>query len=208
MPATPTLLLRDVKRSFGSKEVLRGLSFEVQQGEVFGLLGPNGAGKTTALRMATGILLPDSGVVEVLGQDPLGRVRNEVGYLPEERGLYPQRPLLPALIYLGELSGLHPHESKMRALSLLSLLHLETETQTLVKNLSGGMVQKAPTPATSPILVYRIAKMNRFILLGVSLVGVLLLTACGGGSPSSEGQVHPPTLPSVGEPGGQMEGGC
>ena len=118
MPSSPhPLALTGVERSFGAKRVLRGLSFEVRQGEVFGLIGPNGAGKTTTLRMATGILLPDSGLVEVFGQNPLGPIRMEVGYLPEERGLYPQRPLLPCLQYFGELSGLTGAEARS-ALSL------------------------------------------------------------------------------------------
>jgi ABC-2 type transport system ATP-binding protein len=80
----------DATKSFHGHLAVSGLTLEIPRGGLFGLLGPNGAGKTTALRMATRILRPDSGRVEVLGL-PAGQIeRDRTGYMPEERGLYPR----------------------------------------------------------------------------------------------------------------------
>lgn len=116
--------VRGVHRSYGAKRVLRGLAFEVAPGEVFGLLGPNGAGKTTTLRMLTGILLPDEGEVEVFGARPTGPARRRVGYLPEERGMYPNMRLLPCIVYLAELHGIPRAEGRRRGANLLEALGL------------------------------------------------------------------------------------
>ena len=92
-----------VKR-YGDFVAVDDLSFEVEQGEIFGLLGPNGAGKTTTIRVIMDILKPDAGGVMVLGQPP-GRAKGRVGYLPEERGLYRNLKVLDTLVYLAELKG-------------------------------------------------------------------------------------------------------
>ena len=81
------LSLKDLVKRYDAVTAVDHLSFEVDQGEVFGLLGPNGAGKTTAIRVIMDIFTPDEGEVRVLGQSP-GKIRSRVGYLPEERGLY------------------------------------------------------------------------------------------------------------------------
>ena len=87
------LALRGVSKSFAGHTAVKELSMAVPRGSVFGLLGPNGAGKTTALRMVMDILGPDSGSIEILGRPVDPAVRDRVGYMPEERGLYPRMVL-------------------------------------------------------------------------------------------------------------------
>ena len=168
--------MHEIHRSYGTKTVLRGLSFEVARGEVFGLLGPNGAGKTTTLRMITGILLPDAGEVEIFGLSPIGPARRRVGYLPEERGLYPTMALLPCLVYLAELHGIPPVEGRRRAADLLERLGLASEHKTKIRDLSAGMAQKAMMVATllhrPELLVldepfFRLDPVNRRLILDI-----------------------------------------
>jgi len=80
--------MENVSKSFGKLKAVNDLSFQVQEGSVFGLLGPNGAGKTTTIRMIMEIILPDSGRIEIFGKPNSQDLRDKVGYLPEERGLY------------------------------------------------------------------------------------------------------------------------
>ncbi len=117
------------------------LSFDVYGGEIFGLLGPNGAGKTTCIRMMMDIFKPDAGSVSVLGQPP-GIARHRIGYLPEERGLYPDLKVLDVLIYLAELKGTPRSTARQRALDWLERVELANWAGHKVKDLSRGMQQK------------------------------------------------------------------
>jgi len=129
-----------VKR-YGDFVAVDDLSFEVEQGEIFGLLGPNGAGKTTTIRVIMDILKPDAGGVTVLGQPP-GRAKGRVGYLPEERGLYRNLKVLDTLVYLAELKGVSRSAARERAASLLERIQLEDWAARKVKDLSQGMQQR------------------------------------------------------------------
>src|SRR5918911_5412945 len=91
MPA-PAISVRDLRKSYGDHEALRGVSFEIAEGEVFGLLGPNGAGKTTTVEILEGYRVRDAGAVRVLGRDPGERpaaLRERVGIVPQSGGTYP-----------------------------------------------------------------------------------------------------------------------
>jgi ABC-2 type transport system ATP-binding protein len=100
------LELTDLRRTYGDVVALDGLTFNVQPGEVFGFLGPNGAGKTTAMRAIVGVASLDSGTVAWNGE-PIGEeVRRRIGYMPEERGLYPGMRVYEQLEYLARLHGL------------------------------------------------------------------------------------------------------
>ena len=90
MSTSHILAVRDVTKTFGDVRAVDGISFSVRRGTITGLLGRNGAGKTTTIRMITGIFLPDSGKIEWLGSSNGMSFRDQVGYLPEERGLYKQ----------------------------------------------------------------------------------------------------------------------
>ena len=115
-PDAPVVQIQNVSKNYAAPgqvahAALKNASLSIAPGEVFALLGPNGAGKTTLLRILTGILLPDSGNVRVLGAEGRAaaqQVRSRVGYLPEERGLYKKQKVGDILVYLGELKGLSP----------------------------------------------------------------------------------------------------
>ena len=97
--------LARVTKRFGSHVAVDDLSLDVPAGSVYGFIGPNGSGKTTTLRMIMNILLPDRGQIEVLGDPRTDVARDNVGYLPEERGLYKKMKVRRLLRYYGELKG-------------------------------------------------------------------------------------------------------
>jgi len=133
--------VQDLVKRYGDVVAVDGLSFEVGQGELFGLLGPNGAGKTTTIRVIMDILQPDGGSVAVLGQPP-GRAQAQVGYLPEERGLYRNLKVLDTLVYLAELKGVPRPTARQRATALLERIQLEEWAPRRVRDLSRGMQQR------------------------------------------------------------------
>jgi len=100
------LTVEHVDKSFGQLHVIKDLSMEVKEGSVFGFLGANGAGKTTTMRMILDILRPDSGSITWNGKDMREIPRNNLGYLPEERGLYPKVEVQEQLLFLARLNGL------------------------------------------------------------------------------------------------------
>ena len=134
--------LEGVTKRFGQHTAVSGLDLEVPRGAVYGLLGPNGSGKTTTIRMIMGILLPDEGRVELLGGAPGVRRNDEVGYLPEERGVYRKMKVLDLLIFLGEIRGLVRGEARKRAGRWLERLELGTWADKKTMDLSKGMQQK------------------------------------------------------------------
>ena len=96
----------DLRKSYGQTPALRGVSFEVPPGEIFGLLGPNGAGKSTLIRILMDIIRPDSGEVRLFGEPRTREHLDRLGYLPEERGLYTKMPVIDVMTYFGALKGL------------------------------------------------------------------------------------------------------
>jgi len=135
------LTVRDMVKRYNGFTAVDHLSFEVHAGEVFGLLGPNGAGKTTAIRAIMDIFTPDEGKITVLGQPP-GRARSRVGYLPEERGLYPNLRVIDVLVYLAELKGTSRSDARRSAMTWLERVELDDWAGRKVKDLSRGMQQK------------------------------------------------------------------
>jgi len=134
------LEVHHVAKRFGELRAVDDLSFDVRAGEIFGFLGPNGAGKTTTLRMLMGITAPDSGEVRYEGQPRLDRSR--VGYLPEERGLFEDAPVIETLVYLGELRGMSAAAARAAAVPLLEKLGLADRMKEKVNVLSKGNQQK------------------------------------------------------------------
>jgi ABC-2 type transport system ATP-binding protein len=133
--------IQNLVKRYGDFVAVDDLSFEVERGEIFGLLGPNGAGKTTTIRVIMDILTPDEGNVMVLDQ-PAGRAKGRIGYLPEERGLYRNLKVLDTLVYLAELKGVSRSVARERATSLLARIRLDEWADRKVKDLSQGMQQR------------------------------------------------------------------
>ena len=133
--------VQDLVKRYGDVVAVDHLSFEVEQGGMFGLLGPNGAGKTTTIRVAMDILNPDAGSVTILGLPP-GQAKARVGYLPEERGLFRNLKVLETLVYLAELKGVARSAARKRALDLLKQIQLEDWANRRVRDLSRGMQQR------------------------------------------------------------------
>ncbi len=140
-PTSPALEVRELVKTFGGRRVVNSVSFELQRGEVFGFLGPNGSGKTTTMRMALDLIRPDSGSVALLGGMPTRRALRQVGYLPEERGLFQRARVLDVLRYLGRLKGLEANVAEKRAEETLERVGLADSAGAKVQGLSRGMTQ-------------------------------------------------------------------
>ena len=137
----------NLTKSFNEKEVLKGISFSVESGSALGLLGRNGAGKTTTIRIIMQLFKPNSGEVLLDGK-PIDIREINIGYMPEERGLYPKKKIMEQLIYFAELKGVNRQEAKERAKELLSKLQLEEYTNSKLMTLSKGNQQKVQLVAT------------------------------------------------------------
>ena len=129
-----------VKR-FGDRRVVDGVDIAVPQGSIYGVLGPNGAGKTTTLRMLLGIIEPDGGTRELLGAAHPRDASDRVGYLPEERGLYPAMKAREAIAFMGALRGLDWQVGRARAAELLEANGLGHAADSKIRKLSQGMAQ-------------------------------------------------------------------
>jgi len=138
----PPLQFESASKAFARKPAVRDLSFTVREGEIFGFLGPNGAGKTTSLRMALGILGPDSGDVRLFGRRPNQSALRRVGFLPEERGLYKRMTAEAVITFFARLKGVGRAEALKRARSLLEQYGLGDVAGKKLKTFSKGMAQK------------------------------------------------------------------
>jgi ABC-2 type transport system ATP-binding protein len=132
---------RDLVKDFDGKRAVDGVSLTVPEGSITGILGPNGAGKTTCLRMMLGIIDPSSGTRSLLGHERPLEVARQVGYLPEERGLYPAMPVVEAIAFMGALRGLPIKEGRRRAMELLKSRGHEDWAKQPIRSLSKGMAQ-------------------------------------------------------------------
>ena len=139
----PAVEAIDLVKDFGETRAVDGVSLAVPAGSIYGLLGPNGAGKTTTLRILLGIIDPSSGTRRVLGVDRPLDAAPEVGYLPEERGLYPAMHTREAIAFMGALRGLPLGESRRRADRLLGDHGLGDWARKPIRTLSKGMAQTA-----------------------------------------------------------------
>jgi len=135
------LSVENICKSFGSKQILKDISFTVKGGEALGYLGRNGAGKTTTIRILTDIFRADSGNV-LLNGEPLDRSKTRLGYLPEERGLYPKVKVGEQMVYIGELRGMSRQAAKESALALLEELEASEYWPKKLETLSKGNQQK------------------------------------------------------------------
>ena len=149
------LEVKDLRKSFGDKEVLHGISFSIESGKALGLLGRNGAGKTTTIRILMDVFHANSGSITVDGR-PFRPREFRIGYLPEERGLYPKKGVEEQLMYLAQLRGSSRADAKQQTMRWLKRLGVEEYAQNRLETLSKGNQQKvqlAQTLVCDPDLV-------------------------------------------------------
>lgn len=132
---------RGLVKRFDDFLAVDGVDISVPEGAIYGVLGPNGAGKTTTLRMLLGIIDPDEGVRRVFGHDRPHDLARLIGYLPEERGLYPAMKAIEAIAFMGALRGLPLAEGRKRGLELLEAHNMAAAADRQIRHLSKGMAQ-------------------------------------------------------------------
>lgn len=132
---------RALQKRFGRKQAVAGVDLDVPLGAIYGVLGPNGAGKTTTLRMLLGIIDPDSGERSILGARHPRDVSDRIGYLPEERGLYPSMKVRDAIAFMGALRGVEWREGRRRGTEMLEGAGLGAVAASKIRTLSKGMAQ-------------------------------------------------------------------
>ncbi|HKQ63283.1 MAG TPA: ATP-binding cassette domain-containing protein [Candidatus Polarisedimenticolaceae bacterium] len=142
------LVFDQIRKSYGDTVALRGVSFDVREGEVLGLLGPNGAGKTTLMRILMDIIRRDSGTITLFGEPHRREHLDRIGYLPEERGLYTKQPVLRVMTYFGTLRGLTRAEARRRSLAWLERIGMPEVAGWRIERLSKGMSQKVQIAST------------------------------------------------------------
>ena len=140
--------VENIIKNYGQFRAVDHVSFEVYRGEIFAMLGPNGAGKSTTIRMILDLLRPDSGSIKILGQPIDESVKDRIGYLPEERGLYSNVKVIDVMSYLGTLKGMSSKDARSRSLDLLEQLDLRDKAEQKVKEFSKGMQQKVQFAVT------------------------------------------------------------
>jgi ABC-2 type transport system ATP-binding protein len=136
------LQIENVVKQYGEKTAVNGVDLQVRQGEIFGLLGANGAGKTTTMRMALGLIYPDSGRILWKGKGYSEELRKLMGYLPEERGLYPKVKVSDQILYLAELRGVSRKKADASLKRWLERFGVPDYYNKRVEELSKGNQQK------------------------------------------------------------------
>ena len=141
------LEVKNLRKTFGENKVLHGISFSVESGKALGLLGRNGAGKTTTIRILMDVFHANSGEILLDGK-PFIRKEHSIGYLPEERGLYPKKKVLEQMIYLAQLRGISKNQAKENSLKWLGRLEVEQYANNKLETLSKGNQQKVQLAST------------------------------------------------------------
>lgn len=141
------LEVKEIRKTFGENEVLHGINFAVESGKALGLLGRNGAGKTTTIRILMDVFHADSGEILLEGRKFVPG-KHQIGYLPEERGLYPKRTVMDQMVYLARLRGMKGAEAKKSAVKWLERLEVGEYAARKLETLSKGNQQKVQLAAT------------------------------------------------------------
>ncbi|GIP60965.1 ABC transporter ATP-binding protein [Paenibacillus woosongensis] len=136
------LVLEQVTKQFGEKTAVNGISLQVEEGEIYGLLGGNGAGKTTTMRMVLGLIYPDAGRILYHGQEYSSELQHKMGYLPEERGLYPKVKVSDQIVYLARLKGMSAQEADKSLRYWLERFEVPDYYNKKIEELSKGNQQK------------------------------------------------------------------
>ncbi|MEW6455453.1 MAG: ATP-binding cassette domain-containing protein [Acidobacteriota bacterium] len=134
--------ISNVSKRFGDLQAVSNISLQIPKGSVYGILGPNGAGKTTTIRMILNIISPDEGEIKIMGESMNEEMKNAIGYLPEERGLYPKMKVKELLIYFAQLKGINYSKALKNSEYWLAKVELLSWKENKVEELSKGMQQK------------------------------------------------------------------
>ncbi len=139
------LTVRNLSKSFGSQPAVRGISFSIARGEIFGLLGPNGAGKSTTISMLAGLVAPSGGQITIDGLDlssSMSAAKARIGLVPQDIALYPTLSAWDNLIFWGQIYGLHGKALRQRAAEVLEIVQLTDRSRDPVEVYSGGMKRR------------------------------------------------------------------
>ncbi|WP_029416519.1 ABC transporter ATP-binding protein [Brevundimonas bacteroides] len=159
------LTLEGVSKRYGGFQAVRDLSFSVRKGAICGFLGPNGAGKTSTIRMILGLQPATTGSISILGAPDGRMVRDRIGFLPEERGLYKKMTPVDAIAFFGSLKGLPTGEGRKRAKEMLEAQGLGASRNKKMKELSKGMAQKVQ-------LIASVVHQPEFVILDEPFSGL------------------------------------
>ena len=157
--------LAEVSKYYGDFKAVDQVSFSLPPGAIYGFLGPNGAGKTTTIRMMLDIIRPSSGQISILGHSSAMQVRNRIGYLPEEKGLYKKMKVWSVIAYFATLKGMPRRAARARAFELLERYGLKDFAEKRTDALSKGMGQKVQVLAA-------IAHRPEFVILDEPFSGL------------------------------------
>ena len=146
--AEVALSLNSITKRYGDFTAVNDFSLEIPCGSIYGFLGPNGAGKTTTIRMILDIVRPSVGSISVLGEGSAFNIRDRIGYLPEEKGLYKKMKAWATIAYFGSLKGMGKRDAKRRAYELLERYGLSDFAESKIEALSKGMGQKVQVLAS------------------------------------------------------------
>ncbi len=130
-----------IVKSYSGKQAVRDISFTVLPGEILGLIGPNGAGKSTTIKLILDFIKPDSGRITIFGNLMNENIKNQIGYLPEERGLYKKLTAIDLIIYLASLKGIDRHSAESKADELLNQTGMQANKKMKIEEMSKGMGQ-------------------------------------------------------------------
>lgn len=181
-----TLTVRGLTHKFGDRTALSDVTFDVRPGRLTGFVGGNGAGKTTTMRAIVGVMQPDAGQVTFGGQPMTLEVRRGIGYMPEERGLYPKMKVLEQLVFLGRVLGVPKQEAARRAKRLLSDFGLTDRSDDVLHTLSLGNQQRVQVAAAlihEPSLLVLDEPFSGLDPSAMNLMGDQLRERAGAGVP-------------------------
>ncbi|GAB3495220.1 ABC transporter ATP-binding protein [Amycolatopsis cihanbeyliensis] len=175
-----------ISKRYGSVVALREMTFDVRAGELFGFVGSNGAGKTTAMRIALGVLSADSGEVRWAGGPITLENRRHIGYMPEERGLYPKMKVAEQLIYLARLHGMSRSEAQRSARAWMERLGVAERREDEVQKLSLGNQQRVQLAAAlvhNPEILVLDEPFSGLDPVAVDVMSAVLKEKCARGTP-------------------------
>ena len=141
----PILEIKNLKKSFGSNEVLKGVDFAVYPGEIIGYIGTNGAGKSTTVKMILGLLKPDSGEITIFGKPLIQNetfYKNRIGYVPENADLYETLTAEEYFLFIGQLYGLNESDIQQKSFAMMAAMKIESAFRNRLSTFSKGMRQK------------------------------------------------------------------